>query len=166
MIKTGAGPTVNNNDGLILIKINQEEGNRHASNTTWAKPLGDDLYEISHPLSLISGFDVGDVVRAIASSGESMPTVVETVQKGDYRTVHVSFLKGVAVSDKESVLSELSKWNATHEMTFERFYTVVVPESNYDALCEYLKSPVPRASLVYEPAVDLNTLIMNRFLEG
>ena len=166
MIKSGAGPAVNNKDGLILIEINQAEGNRHASNTTWARPLGDDLYEISHPLSLISGFDVGDVVRAIASSNESTPTVVETVQKGDYKTVHFSFLKGVAISDQQLILNELGRWDATHDMTFERFYTVVVPESNYDALCEYLKSSVPRTSLIYEPAVNINTLIMNHFLEG
>lgn len=165
MIESGAGPNVTNNDGLILIQINQVEGNRHASMTTWARPLSGDLYEINHPLSLISGFDVGDVVKAIAPPDQTIPTVIEIVQKGDYRTLHISFIKAVSIAGQEAVLNELSKWNATYEMSFERFYTVVVPQSNYSAICEYLKSSLPAAILRFEPAVNINTLVQSHFLE-
>lgn len=165
MIKSGAGPTITHPDGLILIQINQVEGNRQASNTTWAKPLGDDLYEISHPLSLISGFDVGDVVRAIASSDQATPTVIEMVQKGGYKTLHVSFIKSVSIADQQVILDELSMRNATCEMSFERFYTVVVPKDNHDAICEYLRPLAAAAILRFEPEVDISTLTRSHFLE-
>lgn len=165
MIKSGAGPTITNYDGLILIQIDQVEDNRHASMTTWARPLRDDLYEISRPLSLISGFDVGDVVKAIAPSGQTTPTVIEIIQKGGYRTLHVAFIKGVSIDDQQAILDELSKWNATYEMSFERFYTVVIPQFDYDAVCEYLKS-LSSAILRFEPDVDISTLILSRFLES
>ena len=165
MITSGAGPTITHPHGLTLIEINQVEGNSQASNTTWAKPLGDDLYEISRPLSLISGFDVGDVVRAVASLDQATPTVIEMVQKGGYRTLHVSFVRDVSTADQQVVLDELSKWNATYEMSFERFYTVVVPRDNHEAICEYLKSLAPAAILRFEPEVDIGTLTRSHFLE-
>jgi allophanate hydrolase subunit 1 len=164
MIKSGTGPTADHRNDLVLVKINRVEGDRHTSVTTWAKPLGDDLYEIRRPLDLITGFDVGDVVRAV--SEETIPLVIELVQRGGYRTLHVAFAKGVAVARQRTVLNELKKWHATHEMAFDRFYTIVVfPQGNYEAICEYLKTLVRASVLRYEPDVDINTLARMHFLE-
>lgn len=164
MIKSGAGPTVTHPEGLVLIQIKETENHRQTTMSTWAMPLRDDLYEIRRPLSMISGFDVGDVVRAVVRPGETRPTMVEIVRKGESRTLHLSFVKGVSIADQQLILNELGKWNATYEMSFERFYTVVVAQSNYDGLCEYLKS-VPRDLLRYEPAVDIDKLITDHFIE-
>ena len=164
MIKSGAGPAVNHPEGLVLIQIDQSEATRQTTMSTWALPLGDDLYQIRRPLSMMSGFDVGDVVKAVVRSGETSPTVVEIVRKGDSKTLHLSFVKGVPVVDQQKLLNELGKWNAVYEMSFERFYTVVVAQSDYDELCEYLKS-VPRDLVRYEPEVEIDRLITDHLLE-
>lgn len=167
MIKSGTtGSISNHRNGLVHVQINRIAGNKQTSETTWVKPLGGDLYKITSPLHFISGFDVGDVVSAVGNTEEAMPTVIEVVKRGEYRTLHIAFAKALPIADQQAVLNVLKKWNATHEMALERFYTIVVSsQENYDAICDYLKSLGRAKVLRYEPGVDIDTLLRMRFLE-
>jgi hypothetical protein len=88
MIKTGMGPEPTPNKELVLIQIMTKGGDNHTKEAAWAKPLGDDLYEIEHPLNLITGFNVGDVVKAVAISNETMPSVLEVIKRSGHQTLH------------------------------------------------------------------------------
>ena len=60
MIKSGAGPIVKDNQEVTLIQIERTKPNRNSKGTTWAQPLGENLYEIRGPLHLIVGLSFGE----------------------------------------------------------------------------------------------------------
>lgn len=159
-IATGAGPQ----GELALVQVSITEGTKQSRETTWARPLGNDLYEIKGPLHLVAGFNPKDVVRAVILPGDATPSVLEVVSRSGYMTLHVAFSESVPTEEQQALLETLGKWRATHEMFFERLYTIVVDhEGNFQAVCEFLKSLMAEGLLMYEPEIDMSALHRYRF---
>lgn len=164
MIKAGTGPGAESNNGLVLIQIKSINENKESKETIWAKPLGNDLYEIRGSLHVVTGFNAKDVVKAVTSPDETIPSVLEVTRSSGYKTLHVAFSDATSVLQQQAILSDLEKWKAKYEMAFERFYTIEVnPEGDYRAICEHFKSLKIKGLLMYEPDVDINALYRYRF---
>jgi hypothetical protein len=164
MIKFGTGPIVTSSDEEALIQIVRKLDNKESRESTWARPLGDNLYEVKGPLHLVTGVNSGDVVRAMTLPNQSIPVVCEVVRRSGYSTLHLIFSKQASVADQQSVIHTLKKWGATHELAFERFYTIEIsPRGNYQAACDYLKSLEPEGLLNYEPGINMDALMRLRF---
>lgn len=164
MIKFGSGPIVTSSDEVTLVQIVRKVENRESRESTWARPLGDNLYEIRGPLHLLTGVNSGDVVRAMTLPNESIPVVCEVVRRSGYSTLHIVFSKQASVAYQESIIRTLKKWGATHQLAFDRFYTIEIsPQGNYQAASDYLKSLEPEGLLNYEPGINLDALVRLRF---
>ena len=59
----------------------------------WARPVGDDLYEIDNLPFYAYGINLGDVVRAVAPDDESKPEIQEVVEYRGHRTLRFFFSK-------------------------------------------------------------------------
>jgi hypothetical protein len=164
MINFGMGPPAKGDEDQILIQVVTKDGNAENRETTWARSLGQDLYEVKGPLHLVTGVNTGDVVKARMLPDYSAPVVVEIVRRSGYSTLHIAFAREVPIADQQRVLENLQKMGATHHLVFERFYTIEIklPE-DYQVAERYLKLKVSEGLLVYEPAMDINALLRLRF---
>lgn len=164
MITIGTGPAITDNDELVLILVTKTQLNKHTKESTWAKPLGGDLYQIRGPLHLIADVNSQDIVKALIVPGDSLPSVSEVVRRSGFRTLHLVFFETVPIVDQETILEEMTQWNATFARPFDRFYTVEIsPDGNYPAVCAYLKSLRVRELIEHEPDVNLDALLRFRF---
>lgn len=160
MITSGAGPQATNQNDLVLIEVRSERNHKRSIESTWAKRLGEDTYQIKGPLHLIGGLNFDDVVRAGPVSESPHPSVLEVVARSGYRTIHLAFDRFISASERTGILERLAEFNASFEMLVEFFYTVQVgPEADFDEICAYLKSFSSQNLIKYEPEVDLDTVL-------
>lgn len=128
------------NKGLVLIKIEHLEVNGNTEETLWAKPLGQDLYEIRSLPKFIENMNALDIVRAIASDFNDQPLVTETVSKSGHETIRFLFLKSSSFN-REDVLRRLRALGAVTEEVGRGFWAVDVdPERDYQKIRDYLSA--------------------------
>src|ERR1043166_6551868 len=139
MIKSGSGPQASQNSELVLVQVSRVFKHRNTRETTWAKPLGGELYQIKGPLHLISGLNFDDIVKARALQQESIPSFVEVVTRSGCRTLHVGFAPELATLERSKILMHLNSMNIKAEMVSELFWTLQIdPNGEYQAACDYL----------------------------
>jgi hypothetical protein len=168
MIKfgSGGGLTPSSDAEFSLIQIQGSHGNRQTKESTWAKPIGGDLYKVKGPLHLIANLNREDVVRAHFFPDESLPVVVDVITRSGYRTLHIAFYKSVMLSEREEILKQIAKWQATHESPFAHFYTVEIsPTGDFNSLREHLDYLKSKQKLLYEPDVTLDDLLRFQFIQ-
>jgi hypothetical protein len=104
-------------NGLVAIDL------MDSSDFLWARPLGEDRFEVrSVPWNWV-GIDVGDVVLAPPRSGSSRPCYEHTVEKGGHATFRVIF----AEAEHRRLLSELLALGA------RRVHTAVLIPAHHGA---------------------------------
>src|SRR5262249_4817112 len=76
-----------------LTKVHVELPNHGATGgeSLWAKPLGDDLYQLDNVPFHAYGLNYGDVVRATEDSPELKPEIREVVRPSGHQTIRVFF---------------------------------------------------------------------------
>ena len=105
----------------------------------WAKPLGNDLYEIRNTPWHTFEVNWGDVVRAIPETKDQKPKFVEVVRQSGHRTLHVYFFKETSKEERSSILDELHRWKASFENSDSNLYAIAFePGGDFDAACEDL----------------------------
>lgn len=160
MIQTGAGPQGSQNKELVLVQVSRVFKNRNTTETTWAKPLGGELYQIKGPLHLISGLNFDDIVKARPPQQDSIPLFVEVVTRSGYRTLHVGFAPEVAQLKRSKILTDLRSMNIKAEMLSELFWTLHIDRNGeYQAACDYLTALSAQQILMYEPEAKIDAVL-------
>jgi hypothetical protein len=122
---------------LVKVYIGLPENESCRSESLWAKPLGDDLYEIRNTPFFAFDLHFCDIVRAIAVSPELKPAITEVVQRRGHKTLRIIFSKEDKKL-KEPVLDKLNEMYAYYEEYSDTFYAIdVEPEGDYQAVCDY-----------------------------
>jgi hypothetical protein len=104
----------------------------------WAKPLGEDLYEVDNSPWHSRDINYRDVVKAIAPAADKKPVVVSIERRSGHRTIQVVLLKsGQARMDE--ILTRLKELGAT----YERAHSVLIaldfaPDVSWEPAMEYL----------------------------
>ena len=107
--------------------------------SVWAKPLGNDLYEIRNSLWHSCEINWGDVVRAVPKRVDLKPEFIEVVRRSGHRTIHLLFLQDCPATTKDSILACLTNWNASYENSGGSLYAVdISPDGDFRGLCEFL----------------------------
>ena len=105
----------------------------------WAKPLGDELYEVYNSPWHSTDINFHDVVRAIAPAEDKKPVVTEIVRRGGHRSIHVVFFEE-GVPKKDEVLAAVNALGATYENANGRLYALdLKPHVNFDVVADYLQ---------------------------
>jgi Domain of unknown function (DUF4265) len=98
----------------------------------WARPLGDDLYELEN-IPLARGLHYRDGVRAVPQAEGDLPKAVEVVRRGGHKTLLVTFSPEAGEAEVADMLRRLERWGASRERFHGRFYGIDVgPDGDFD----------------------------------
>ncbi len=116
----------------------------------WAKPVGDDLYEIRNVPFGAYGLNYGDVVRAVSRGPDLKPEVREVVKSSGRRTLR-AFFPDLVQEDQTTYLKELQGLGVEVERDDEKFVAIdIPPEVDYDSIFDYLEDLEGRDVLEFE----------------
>jgi hypothetical protein len=137
-------------EGLVKVVVELQDAPVGAE-SFWAKPLGDDLYELRNSPWFAYDLHFGDVVRAVADRPGERPRVVEVVRPGGHRTLRVLFRREVGEAEQREMLKTLNRWRGFHEHCKGQLYAIdVEPDGNYEAVCDQLWAWEQAGQLTYE----------------
>jgi hypothetical protein len=105
----------------------------------WARPLGNDLYEIHN--SPFAAYDLNylDVVLAFAERADLKPKVQGIERRSGHRTLRIIFKTPADRSERDRLLAQLNTLGATYENSNSRQYALdIPPDRNYQAVCDQL----------------------------
>jgi len=136
-----------------LCKVLVELPNHWATNgeSMWAKPLGEDLYEIRNIPLYAYGLNLLDVVRAIEPAPDKKAIVTEVVRRSGHRTVRAIFPDSIPVPQRVALLESLGELRTSYEGKGSYFFAIdIEPEGIYQAVCERLAAWEAEGLLEYE----------------
>jgi hypothetical protein len=141
------------NSGEALTKIVVDLPNHWATGgeAMWAKPLGEDLFEIRSVPFHAYGLSFGDVVRAAEPATNRKPMVSAVIRAIGYRTLRIFFAEAVVEASRLELLRSLHDLQASFERATERLFALdVEPEGNYQAVCAHVAKWESDGRLEYE----------------
>lgn len=106
----------------------------------WAKPLGNDLYEVRNSPWHNTVVNYLDVVKAVASDEEKKPVFVEVYRRSGHRTIHIFFLPESTEKERHTVLELMNQLGATYEGATTELYALnLEPEVDFDEVANRLE---------------------------
>jgi Domain of unknown function (DUF4265) len=112
--------------GQVKIRIPLSGSGPWTSETVWAEPRGDDLYEVWNMPWLADGVHLRDIVRCRSAEGE-MPEFMEVVQPSGHDTLHIVFTEAASTELREDTLRFLEQAVGVTERAAENGWSVDVP---------------------------------------
>ncbi len=137
-------------EGLVKVFVDLHDA-PYSTESFWAKPLGDDLYELRNSPWYAFDLHFYDVVRAVPDQAGEKPRIAEVVRRSGHKTLRVLFSPDVSEATRVEKLRSLHQWRAFHENCDGRLYAVdVEPDGDYGAVCDQLWSWEQEGLLRYE----------------
>jgi hypothetical protein len=120
-------------DDLIKIHVDLSDQGE-SGEAMWAKPLGDDCYELRNSPFYAYTLNFLDIVRAKAPSPNLKPEFVEIVRRSGHRTVWVTFTDEAPAAARQTRLELLNKHRAFYEGANGTYFAIdIEPDGNLDA---------------------------------
>jgi hypothetical protein len=142
-------------EGLVKIWIDLPDDPETGSESFWALPLGNDLYEVRNNLFAAYDLHYLDVVRAVPRENAQKPEVLEIIRRSGHKTLRVIFHNPEDEVTKRRVLRAINAMGARFENANGRLYSIdVPPESDYQAVCDSLwREEAEGKTLTYETGI-------------
>ena len=141
------------NEGEWLTKVHIDLAHHWATGgeSMWARPLGNDLYEIRNAPFYAYNINWGDIVRAYSDDPELKPEVREVVKCSGNKTLRVFFNEELGEEEQRSILSSLQHLDFSWERATKRLVAIDVhPGADYQAICDKLWELEQKEILAYE----------------
>jgi hypothetical protein len=137
-------------EGLVKVFVDLDDG-PYGTESFWAKPLGNDLYELRNSPWYAFDLHFHDVVRAAAARPGEKPRIIEVARRSGHKTLRVLFPPETDEPERLQMLRHLHQWRGFHENCDDRLYAIdVEPDGNYGAVCDQLWEWEQAGRLVYE----------------
>jgi hypothetical protein len=139
-------------DSADLVKVHIDLPNHwlHKGESMWAKPLGNDLYEIHNVPFCAYGLNCRDVVLAIADAPDLKPEVRSVVRRSGNRTFRL-FFQRLTKEQQEPYVAEIERMDAWVERANEFYICINVnPTADYNSLRNLLDQRMKEGVLEYE----------------
>lgn len=128
-------------EALTKVHVPLPENPHCGGESLWAKPLGEDLFELRNVPFYAYGLNFCDVVLAIEPAPDKKPSVLRVVRRGGHRTLWVTFLDTRSAADRGQLLEELNSWKAYYEGADGTYFAIdVEPGGDYEAVLTRLSS--------------------------
>jgi hypothetical protein len=135
----------------VIVELNDHYSGNGAERM-WAKPLGNNLYEVRNVPFYSYDVNFGDIVHAIADQPDHWPTVDRIHMRSGHKTLRI-FIKDE--KSKERVLDGLNPLKAYYENCDGALYAVNVnPDADYQKIIDYLDQFVESGVLGLETTSD------------
>ena len=129
--------------GYVKIRyefLPDEKGNPSPSELVWARPLGNNLFQVENVPEDIVDVNLHDVVKCKLVD-DQLPVIVEIVRVSGNRTLRVEFRHGAPMQDVADVIRTLQSQNVFYEQSGRwRYMFNIEPTMNYDSIRDSLKS--------------------------
>jgi hypothetical protein len=123
------------NEDLVKVHIDLSGNPDTGGEAMWAKPLGDDLYELRNSPFYAYTLNFLDVVRAVPQDSDSKPSIQSVERPSGHRTLWITFSDSVPDDECLRLASELDQWHASFERAHNRYFAVdVEPDGQLDAV--------------------------------
>jgi Domain of unknown function (DUF4265) len=105
----------------------------------WAKPLGNDEYELRNSPWYAFDLHFYDVVRAVPDGQDEKPRILEVIRRSGHKTLRVLFPPETNESVRLELLRLLHRWKGFHENCNGVLYAIdVQTDGDYEAVCNQL----------------------------
>ena len=117
----------------------------------WAKPLGNDLYQIQNIPFFAYGLNYLDIVKVDSSDETIKPVVLEVVEPSGFMTLRIVFMDGFEEQAQSELFNELMQFKIEIERDNENYVALSIePEGHYDAVYEKLSEFESKGVLEFE----------------
>jgi len=117
----------------------------------WAKPLGNNLYEIHNTPFYAYGINYLDIVKVDSSDEDKKPTVLEIVKPSGYKTLRIVFTEGFDREKQLSIFTELKKLKVGYERVNDRYVALdIEPSGDYEVVCNKISELEQNEILEFE----------------
>jgi hypothetical protein len=138
-------------EGLVKVFVDLPNHWATGGESMWAKPLGNDEYELRNTPFYAYGLNWGDIVLAISAEDRLKPEVREVVRQSGNRTLRLYFQNNLDRSTQVRFLEDISELGLSYERATEILIALDIPsESNYEAICNHLWALENDGILEYE----------------
>jgi Domain of unknown function (DUF4265) len=124
---------------LVKIFVNLPNHWNTNGESMWARPLGNDLYELHN--SPFSAYDLNylDVVVALSADPELKPQISRIERRSGHKTLRLIFMAETARMERDEILAQINQLGASYENANSTLYSLDIPPTqNYESLCDQL----------------------------
>ncbi len=117
----------------------------------WARPLGNDLYELHN--SPFSAYDLNylDVVVALSTAPQLKPQISRVERRSGHKTLRLIFMAETDRTLRDEILAKINELGATYENANSTLYSLDISRiEDYQPLCEQLWRWEQSGALNYE----------------
>lgn len=140
-----------NHEELTKVHVNLPNHWAVGGEAMWARPLGDDTYELQNVPFYAYDLNFLDVVEARPSSPELKPSVLRVVRRSGHRTLRVIFPEATPGSKRIPLLDSLRDVGASLEGATNKVFAInVEPGGDYEAVRHRLDAWSKEGLLDYE----------------
>jgi len=105
----------------------------------WAKPLGNDLYEIHNVSFYAYDLNYFDIVKVDSGDETKKPIVLEVVKPSGFETLRVGFFESFNEESQAALFDELKKLKVDVERDSEIYLALSIePDGDYNAVYDKL----------------------------
>jgi hypothetical protein len=105
----------------------------------WAKPLGNNLYEVKNSPWHSREINFLDVVKAIAPAEDKKPVFVSVEKRSGHRTIQIILLQG-GQEKREEILAKLNELGGTYENANSTLFAIdFAPGVDWEPAKSYLE---------------------------
>ena len=118
---------------LVKVHIDLGDNPDAGGEAMFAKPLGNDLFELRNNPFHAYDFNFLDVVEAREDAPNLKPSVKRVVTRSGHRTIWLEFRETIPREDRVTLMNELHAWQAFFEGKDSIYFSIdVEPEGDYD----------------------------------
>jgi len=124
-----------------LVKLHVDLPNHWSvgGESMWAKPVGENLYQLKNIPFFSYGLNYDDVVKAIADSADLKPEILEVVEVSGHQTLRVIFSDNKSKEEHIEVIKSIITKHIGYEGWNDDLFTInVTPSGNYNDLFDKL----------------------------
>jgi Domain of unknown function (DUF4265) len=147
----GTDPETGEELEKILIELPPDHWSGTGGERVWAKPLGNDRYEIRNTPWYAYDMNWGDIVVCDGLSPAGLPIVAKLISTSGHQTLRVWFDESVTPTGRDAILDQLNQLGAWYENADDELYALDL-EPGVDAvpILDYLAVAEERATLRWE----------------
>jgi len=140
-----------NAESLTKVHIDLPNHWWYKGESLWAKPLGDDLFEIQNVPFCAYGLNCRDVVHATADAPDLKPEIRAVVRRSGNKTVRIFFGDELNKEEQKPYLAELERMDTWVERANESVVCLNInPTANYENICKLLSQRESEDVFEYE----------------
>ena len=128
-----------NSNALVKLHVDLPNHWSVGGESMWAKPVGENLYQLKNIPFFAYGLNYNDTVMAIAKHDDLKPEILEIVETSGHQTLRVLFTDNKSKTEHIAIIESIRTEHIGYEgWDNDQFTFNVKPSGNYDEFFDKL----------------------------